>query len=209
MEKRAKYAKIHPEMSNLDLTKILSKKYKELPDKKKVKTRTRNQEVEPEPEPAHMVPMSLLCFSKSTSQSSSGRRRSLRRTWPGSGEFRPVVPVPLFRSSGSSPVLMHNVPQGGASGPDGGEEEVGPAGETQDAPAAVVQPREEGLHEAAPRGTGPVLPPARPAPSTDRNRVSSGESEGAEGGAEEAVVPAVRQAQAEVDQQGAGAAEGL
>lgn len=40
MEKRAKYAKIHPEMSNLDLTKILSKKYKELPDKKKVWTRT-------------------------------------------------------------------------------------------------------------------------------------------------------------------------
>lgn len=37
MEKRAKYAKIHPEMSNLDLTKILSKKYKELPDKKKVR----------------------------------------------------------------------------------------------------------------------------------------------------------------------------
>uniref|UniRef100_A0AAY4DZW8 HMG box domain-containing protein n=1 Tax=Denticeps clupeoides TaxID=299321 RepID=A0AAY4DZW8_9TELE len=37
MEKRAKYAKIHPEMSNLDLTKILSKKYKELPDKKKMK----------------------------------------------------------------------------------------------------------------------------------------------------------------------------
>ncbi|XP_016300951.1 nucleolar transcription factor 1-A-like [Sinocyclocheilus anshuiensis] len=35
MEKRAKYAKIHPEMSNLDLTKILSKKYKELPEKKK------------------------------------------------------------------------------------------------------------------------------------------------------------------------------
>lgn len=39
MEKRAKYAKIHPEMSNLDLTKILSKKYKELPDKKKVSSR--------------------------------------------------------------------------------------------------------------------------------------------------------------------------
>lgn len=39
MEKRAKYAKIHPEMSNLDLTKILSKKYKELPDKKKVRRR--------------------------------------------------------------------------------------------------------------------------------------------------------------------------
>ncbi|XP_030016239.1 upstream binding transcription factor, like isoform X1 [Sphaeramia orbicularis] len=37
MEKRAKYAKIHPEMSNLDLTKILSKKYRELPDKKKQK----------------------------------------------------------------------------------------------------------------------------------------------------------------------------
>ncbi|XP_066442481.1 nucleolar transcription factor 1-B-like [Eleutherodactylus coqui] len=36
-EKRAKYAKLHPEMSNLDLTKILSKKYKELPDKKKMK----------------------------------------------------------------------------------------------------------------------------------------------------------------------------
>lgn len=40
MEKRAKYAKIHPEMSNLDLTKILSKKYKELPDKKKVRCRS-------------------------------------------------------------------------------------------------------------------------------------------------------------------------
>ncbi|XP_077413788.1 upstream binding transcription factor, like isoform X2 [Vanacampus margaritifer] len=37
MEKRAKYAKIYPEMSNLDLTKILSKKYRELPDKKKQK----------------------------------------------------------------------------------------------------------------------------------------------------------------------------
>uniref|UniRef100_V9KCU0 Nucleolar transcription factor 1-like protein n=1 Tax=Callorhinchus milii TaxID=7868 RepID=V9KCU0_CALMI len=37
MEKRAKYAKIHPEMSNLDLTKILSKKYRELPEKKKLK----------------------------------------------------------------------------------------------------------------------------------------------------------------------------
>lgn len=36
MEKRAKYAKLHPEMSNLDLTKILSKKYRELPEKKKV-----------------------------------------------------------------------------------------------------------------------------------------------------------------------------
>ncbi|KAL2101229.1 hypothetical protein ACEWY4_002990 [Coilia grayii] len=37
MEKRAKYAKLHPEMSNLDLTKILSKKYKELPERKKAK----------------------------------------------------------------------------------------------------------------------------------------------------------------------------
>ncbi|KAL4617804.1 nucleolar transcription factor 1-like [Arapaima gigas] len=37
MEKRAKYAKLHPEMSNLDLTKILSKKYRELPDRKKAK----------------------------------------------------------------------------------------------------------------------------------------------------------------------------
>ncbi|KAJ3601511.1 hypothetical protein NHX12_032479 [Muraenolepis orangiensis] len=37
MEKRAKYAKLHPEMSNLDLTKILSKKYRELPEKKKKK----------------------------------------------------------------------------------------------------------------------------------------------------------------------------
>ncbi|PKU28651.1 hypothetical protein llap_21045 [Limosa lapponica baueri] len=37
MEKRAKYAKLHPEMSNLDLTKILSKKYKELPEKKKIR----------------------------------------------------------------------------------------------------------------------------------------------------------------------------
>ncbi|XP_069778792.1 nucleolar transcription factor 1-like isoform X5 [Narcine bancroftii] len=37
MEKRAKYAKIHPEMSNLELTKIISKKYKELPEKKKLK----------------------------------------------------------------------------------------------------------------------------------------------------------------------------
>uniref|UniRef100_A0A8B9JG56 HMG box domain-containing protein n=1 Tax=Astyanax mexicanus TaxID=7994 RepID=A0A8B9JG56_ASTMX len=36
MEKRAKYAKLHPEMSNLDLTKILSMKYKELPERKKV-----------------------------------------------------------------------------------------------------------------------------------------------------------------------------
>ncbi|XP_051792224.1 nucleolar transcription factor 1 isoform X1 [Erpetoichthys calabaricus] len=36
-EKRAKYAKLHPEMSSLDLTKILSKKYKELPEKKKMK----------------------------------------------------------------------------------------------------------------------------------------------------------------------------
>uniref|UniRef100_A0A4W5RBD6 Upstream binding transcription factor n=1 Tax=Hucho hucho TaxID=62062 RepID=A0A4W5RBD6_9TELE len=42
IEKRAKYAKLHPEMSNLDLTKILSMKYRGLPDKKKV----RNHQVE-------------------------------------------------------------------------------------------------------------------------------------------------------------------
>lgn len=40
MEKRAKYAKLHPEMSNLDLTKILSKKYRELPDRKKVNAKS-------------------------------------------------------------------------------------------------------------------------------------------------------------------------
>uniref|UniRef100_A0A6Q2YUM2 HMG box domain-containing protein n=1 Tax=Esox lucius TaxID=8010 RepID=A0A6Q2YUM2_ESOLU len=37
IEKREKYAKLHPEMSNLELTKILSMKYRELPDKKKKK----------------------------------------------------------------------------------------------------------------------------------------------------------------------------
>uniref|UniRef100_A0A8C7J100 Upstream binding transcription factor n=1 Tax=Oncorhynchus kisutch TaxID=8019 RepID=A0A8C7J100_ONCKI len=37
IEKRAKYAKLHPEMSNLDLTKILSMKYRGLPEKKKKK----------------------------------------------------------------------------------------------------------------------------------------------------------------------------
>lgn len=42
MEKRAKYAKLHPEMSNLDLTKILSKKYKELPERKKVMMTSRD-----------------------------------------------------------------------------------------------------------------------------------------------------------------------
>lgn len=42
MEKRAKYAKLHPEMSNLDLTKILSKKYRELPDKKKVSQKAKD-----------------------------------------------------------------------------------------------------------------------------------------------------------------------
>uniref|UniRef100_A0A8C8II06 HMG box domain-containing protein n=1 Tax=Oncorhynchus tshawytscha TaxID=74940 RepID=A0A8C8II06_ONCTS len=36
-EQKAKYAKLHPEMSNLDLTKILSMKYRGLPDKKKKK----------------------------------------------------------------------------------------------------------------------------------------------------------------------------
>ncbi|XP_040294365.1 nucleolar transcription factor 1-B-like [Bufo bufo] len=37
VENRAKYAKLYPEMSNVDLTKILYKKYKELPEKKKMK----------------------------------------------------------------------------------------------------------------------------------------------------------------------------
>lgn len=45
MEKRAKYAKLHPEMSNLDLTKILSKKYRELPDKKKVRQKQMLQSI--------------------------------------------------------------------------------------------------------------------------------------------------------------------
>ena len=47
MEKRAKYAKIHPEMSNLDLTKILSKKYKELPEKKKVRANCGRDTMDP------------------------------------------------------------------------------------------------------------------------------------------------------------------
>ncbi|XP_075702152.1 nucleolar transcription factor 1-B-like [Rhinoderma darwinii] len=37
LEEKASYAKLHPEMSNLDLTKILSIKYKELTDSKKAK----------------------------------------------------------------------------------------------------------------------------------------------------------------------------
>ncbi|XP_044151448.1 nucleolar transcription factor 1-B-like [Bufo gargarizans] len=37
VENRAKYAKLHPEMGNVDLTKMLSKKYKELPEKRKMK----------------------------------------------------------------------------------------------------------------------------------------------------------------------------
>lgn len=42
--------------------------------------------------------------------------------------------------------------QGGSSRADRREEEVRPAGETEDSAAALVQPREEGLHEAPPRG---------------------------------------------------------
>lgn len=94
MEKRAKYAKIHPEMSNLDLTKILSKKYKELPDKKKV--RCPSQRAGPRSDQARSgpagVPETLTVLpirSKSTSQSSSERRKSLRRTWPDSSESPP------------------------------------------------------------------------------------------------------------------------
>lgn len=49
--------------------------------------------------------------------------------------------------------LMSADPQGGSSRADRGEEEIGPAGETQNSSAALVQPREEGLHEAPPRGT--------------------------------------------------------
>lgn len=86
MEKRAKYAKIHPEMSNLDLTKILSKKYKELPDKKKVRGRG-EQEVDwlracqlARSRPSGTLKAVFDPCSKSTSQSSNGRRRSLRRT---------------------------------------------------------------------------------------------------------------------------------
>ncbi|KAG9475579.1 hypothetical protein GDO78_003795 [Eleutherodactylus coqui] len=37
IEKKAQYVKLHPEMSNLDLSKILSKDYKELPDEEKMK----------------------------------------------------------------------------------------------------------------------------------------------------------------------------
>ncbi|XP_078465022.1 nucleolar transcription factor 1-like isoform X1 [Lampetra fluviatilis] len=37
MAKRAKYAKMHPDLTNLDLTKILSTKYKEMTEKKKLK----------------------------------------------------------------------------------------------------------------------------------------------------------------------------
>lgn len=54
MEKRAKYAKLHPEMSNLDLTKILSKKYRELPEKKKVGKKSRPQ----------LSCVTFLCFSQ-------------------------------------------------------------------------------------------------------------------------------------------------
>ncbi|XP_018416692.1 PREDICTED: nucleolar transcription factor 1-B-like [Nanorana parkeri] len=37
MEKKAKYAKLYPEISHADFTRILSKKYKELPEHKKMK----------------------------------------------------------------------------------------------------------------------------------------------------------------------------
>ena len=43
--------------------------------------------------------------------------------------------------------------QGGSSRADRRAEEVRPAGETEDSSTAVVQPREEGLYEASPRGT--------------------------------------------------------
>nr|XP_014347912.1 PREDICTED: nucleolar transcription factor 1-A-like [Latimeria chalumnae] len=63
MEKRAKYAKIHPEMSNLDLTKILSKKYKELPEKKKLKYIQEFQQEKEEFEKA-MTRFRVMLFSR-------------------------------------------------------------------------------------------------------------------------------------------------
>lgn len=85
MEKRAKYAKIHPEMSNLDLTKILSKKYKELPDKKKVWTGTRTWTTISDVTFCQQNCLYFSC-SKSTSVSSSRRRKTSRRTWLASSE---------------------------------------------------------------------------------------------------------------------------
>ena len=37
MEKRAQYSQMHPELNNIELTKLLSKKYKELPEQMKLK----------------------------------------------------------------------------------------------------------------------------------------------------------------------------
>lgn len=54
-----------------------------------------------------------------------------------------------------------------------------------------------------------VLVPLPHSLTTPTPCLSPGESEGAEGGTEEAVVTAVRQEEAQVDQQGPGAAEGL
>lgn len=118
--------------------------------------------------------------------------------------------------------------QGGSSGADRREEEVRPAGEAQDSAAALVQPREEGLHEAPPRGartrhahathtpssrvsvrSHDVMSPGRSGVQLHRRSSVPGEPEGTEGGAEETVVPAVRQEEAQVDQQGPGAPEGL
>uniref|UniRef100_A0A669PWJ7 Upstream binding transcription factor n=1 Tax=Phasianus colchicus TaxID=9054 RepID=A0A669PWJ7_PHACC len=77
MEKRAKYAKLHPEMSNLDLTKILSKKYKELPEKKKVRVW----------EPAGSLCASLPRTRDSSSPSTTSRTQLL----PGLGVTRVLV----------------------------------------------------------------------------------------------------------------------
>lgn len=87
MEKRAKYAKIHPEMSNLDLTKILSKKYKELPDKKKVRSAAQPELAVRVRVPKNQTLVCLSSRSKSTSQSSSVRKKTSRRTWLDSSEF--------------------------------------------------------------------------------------------------------------------------
>ncbi|CAF90268.1 unnamed protein product, partial [Tetraodon nigroviridis] len=99
MEKRAKYAKIHPEMSNLDLTKILSKKYKELPDKKKVRCHRGTSPTSRNLEVLQALTVASI-RSKNTSQSSSERKRSLRRTWLDSSES------PLQACSASASLLM-------------------------------------------------------------------------------------------------------
>lgn len=92
MEKRAKYAKLHPEMSNLDLTKILSKKYKELPEKKKVWGRSASP----------CPPCASVCWALPSSSSKTSRAQAVPGEgliWLSMGEarcsFSPVRPVRL------------------------------------------------------------------------------------------------------------------